>query len=183
MSRYREARHVLDRAWFASPQQRLARAVVLLSGVLFLVLVGVSGTFQPLVSGLLLVLLVGVALAPETNAGLAAILLLGLLWLGSGPAGLGVPVLLAALDLLVLHVACTLTAHGPPGAVVATPVLRLWWRRVLVCTLATLLVWLAARGAVTLDLPPGRWLVGVALLLLVGWAAWLATRLAERSSD
>ena len=170
--------NALDQAALSSPQERALRATVLAAALVFLALVPLAGgVFHPLLSGVAVAFAVLAALLPEGNAALGLLLYLCLLWMISVPGHLTGWTLAAAVDLYVLHLACTLLSLGPPGHRPDGVLLALWWRRSVLCVGAAVLVWAAARVVAFLDLPPSGVAVGLALVLLLGWAALLSARL------
>jgi hypothetical protein len=175
----------LDRVALSTPEERAMRAVVLGSALVFLALVPLGGgVFHPVFCAVAVALAVLVALLPESNAALGLVLYLGVLWLLSMPGHLDGWTLAAAVDLYVLHLACTLLSLGPPGHRPDGALLGLWWRRSVLCLGAAVLVWAAARVVAFLHLPPSGAAVGLALVLLLGWLAVLTGRLAgERGRD
>jgi hypothetical protein len=171
---------LLDQLSLSSPQQRLLRAVVLAAGAGFLLLVplaGGGGHPVLVVAGVLLALLA--ALLPGSNAPLALVLFLGAFWLVATPERLGLWTLVAAWDLLVVHVACTLVGHGPPGVTLEHRLLRAWLRRGALCAAAALAVWLLARGVGSLDRPASAGAGALALVVVVGWCVLAGIRLAR----
>jgi hypothetical protein len=172
--------NVLDRVALSTPEERALRAVVLVAPLVFLALVPVGGgVFHPVFSAVAVGLAVLVALLPEGNAALGLVLYLGVLWMLSAPEPLGVWTLVATVDLYVLHLACTLLSYGPPGHRPDATLLSLWSRRSVLCLGAAVLVWLVARTVDFLGLPPSGAVVGLALVVLLGWVALLTVRLAR----
>jgi hypothetical protein len=171
---------LLDRLSLSSPQQRACRLGALLAGCLFLVLLPVSGgAFHPVLTAVAVLLAVLVALVPESNAPLGLLVYLGVLWMLAATGRLDVWSLAAAVDLSVLHVACTLASYGPPGLTLERRLLALWWRRFGRCAAAAGLVWAAARTLDFLDLPASGFALAVALVTLLAWVAWLSVRLTQ----
>lgn len=172
---------LLDRIALSSRQQQWLRVVVLVSGLAFLGLVpAAGGGFHPVLSGVALLLLVLSALMPESNAPLGLVFYLGALWVVTVPRALGIDVLVAAVVLTVLHVACALASYGPPGLTLEAAVLALWWRRFALCVGGAGLVWLLARLLVLLDLPASGLALGAALVLVLGWVTVLTVRLTDQ---
>jgi hypothetical protein len=182
MSREDRAGWVLDRISLASPQQRGLHLVALLTGVLPLVLVpAAGGVFHPVFTTVGVLVAVLAALAPASNAPLGLVVLLGSLWALSVPRGVDAWTLAVAVDLCVLHLACTLASYGPPGLVLDRALLALWRGRLVLCLGAAVLVWAASRVVGFLDLPESGLLVGLALLALLGWLVLLFGRLVSRA--
>lgn len=172
---------MLDRLSLLSRQQRLFRLVVPVSTVVFLGLIPVAGGELHLVpSGLIVMLSVVPALIPDSGAAMFVTLALGGMWAFSMPTTLSVWVLVAALDLLALHLACALASYGPPSLVLDRRLLVVWGRRAAVIAVVTALVWVATRLLSGLDLPSTGWAYGAALAVLLGWLALLTARVSER---
>jgi hypothetical protein len=184
MSALGERVGVLDRVSLASTQQRACRLAVLATTGVFVALVPVSGgDFHPVFSTLAVLLAVLVALIPESNAALGLVLYLGVLWVFATRDALDPWTPVAAVDLWVLHLACTLSSYGPPGLRLDRPLLALWWRRFWVGVAAVLLTWLAATIVEFLDLPASGLALAIALLAFLGWITFLTVRLAAARDD
>ena len=177
--------NALDRVALSTPEERALRAVALAAPLVFVALVPLAGgVFHPVFTAVAVALAVLVALLPEGNAALGLVLYLGVLWMLSVPGHLDGWTLAAAVNLYLLHLACTLLSLGPPGHRPDRTLLTLWWRRSVLCVGAAVLVWAAARVVAFLDLPPSGAAVGLALVLLLAWVTLLTVRLArERSGD
>ena len=170
----------LDRVALSTPEERALRALVLVTPLVFLALIPAGGgVFHPVFSAVAVGLAVLVALLPEGNAALGLVVYLGVLWFLSAPEPLGGWTLVATVDLYLLHLACTLLSYGPPGHRPDATLLALWSRRSVLCLGAAVLVWLVARTVDFLDLPPSGAVVGLALVVLLGWVAVLTVRLAR----
>jgi hypothetical protein len=172
--------NVLDAIALSSPGQQVLRGVEAAAPVLFLAAVPASGgVFHPFLTvvGVLLALLV--TLLPETNAALGLVLYLGGLWMVSTSGRLDLWTLVAALLLLALHLACTLSSYGPPGLRLDPVLLRLWRGRTVLCVGAAVLVWASAAVVDFLDLPASGVGVGLGLLVVLGWVALLTVRLRD----
>ena len=170
--------NVLDAVAISSPGQRVLRGVAFGAPVLFLAAVPVSGgDFHPFftVVGVLLAALV--ALLPQTNAALGMLVYLSALWAVSTSGRLDLWTLVAALLLLALHLACTLSSYGPPGMRLDPGLLRLWRGRTVLCVGAAVLVWASAKVVDFLDLPASPLGVGLGLVVVLGWVALLTVRL------
>jgi hypothetical protein len=175
------------RAWerlgLASRQHVLLRALSGLAGILFLVLiVRAGGTYHPLMSLALVGLVALVMLLPDSGAPLFLVLGLGTLWAISVPETLSAWTLGAALDLLVLHLVCTLASYGPPQLVLGAAMFRLWAGRGALMAAVTALVWLGGRTLGALDLSATGLVTAAALALLLGWTALLSVRLVTRDA-
>lgn len=175
------------RAWerltLASRQHVLLRGVSGLAGVQFLALVvWAGGGYHPLLSLALAGLLAAVLLLPDSGAPLFLVLALGVLWGVYVPETLSVWTLLAALDLLVLHLACTLASYGPPQVVLDRPLLLLWAGRAALMAAVAALVWLGGRVLAVLDPSAAGLVTAAALAMLLGWTALLMRRLVTRDA-
>jgi hypothetical protein len=171
---------LLDRIALSSRQQQWLRLLVLASGIGFLALIpAAGGGFNPVLSGAAFVLLVISVLIPDSNAPLGLVLYLGGIWAVTVPRTLGVELLLAAVVLTALHVACALASYGPPGLTLKVSFLAVWWRRFGYCVGGAALVWLLSRALVLFDLPASGLALGTALVLVLGWVTVLTVRLAS----
>jgi len=169
---------ILDAVATSSAQQKALRAVALAAPLAFLVLVPLAGgVYHPVFTAVGVGLALVVALFPESHAPLGAVLYLALLWTVSLPDAINGWTLVAAADLLVMHLACTLLSYGPPGLILDRVLLALWRGRAVLCLAGAVLVWLVAVAVRLLDLPRSATGVGLALLLLLGWVTVLSLRL------
>jgi hypothetical protein len=175
MSVVRQGTDLLDGLSRLSGQQRLLRAAAPLTVVVLLLLEAAAGG-RPSVPYVLVIVVLGLlaALLPDSGAPLVVVLVLGFGWALGVPEALSGWVLLAALDLLALHVTCTLAAYGPPGLVLAPALLKTWLSRSAAAAAVTALVWLAARLLGLLHPASSAWLFGAALGLVVAWTAYLS---------
>jgi hypothetical protein len=169
---------LLDLLARSTVQQRVLRGVVLGSTGVFLLLVGLAGEHHRVLVAVGVLVALVAALAPESNAPLALVLYLGALWLVATPDRLDLWTLAAAWDLLLVHLACTLLGHGPPGTTLDPRLLRVWLARALACAAAALVVWLLAVGVGSLERPASAAAVAVALAAVVGWCVLAGLRLA-----
>jgi hypothetical protein len=177
----RDAGDLLDRIALGSPAQRLLRALVVLGAVLLLATIpAAGGRFHPLLSTALLLLAVAVAVVPETHVGIVLLLGLGGLWAISVPDRLDGWLLLAAAELLLVHLAATLASYGPAGHRPDAALLALWGRRAVGCLAAAAGGWLVARTLTFLHLPGSRLALAAALLVLLAWVGVLSARIASR---
>jgi hypothetical protein len=162
-----------------SRQQLLLRAVPLPATLLLLALVRTSGEQFPLLLVLPALALAVLATAlPDSSVGLFLLLDLGVLWAQAVPQRVDGVLLVAMLDVLALHLALTLAAAGPPGAVLPRSLLRTWLLRSLALAGSGLLAWVVARLAAGADLRPTAWAMAGGLALVLAWAAVLTVRLA-----
>jgi hypothetical protein len=178
---------VTRRAWerltLASRQHLLLRGVAGLAGVQFVALaVWAGGGYHPLLSVGLAGLLAAALLLPDSGAPLFLVLGLGLLWGVYVPETLSVWTLLAALDLLVLHLACTLASYGPPQVVLDRSLLLLWAGRAALMAAVAALVWLGGRVLAALDPSAAGLVTAAALAMLLGWTVLLMRRLVTRDA-
>jgi hypothetical protein len=177
------ARRAWERLGLASRQHVLVRGVAGLAGIQFLALVvWAGGAYHPLFSLALAGLVAVVLLVPDSGAPLFLVLGLGALWAISVPESLSVWTLLAALDLLVLHLACTLASYGPPQVVLGRSLLLLWAGRAALMAAVAALVWLGGRLLGVLDPAATGLVTAAALALLIGWTVLLMRRLVTRDA-
>ena len=177
------ARRAWERLGLASRQHLLLRAVAGLAGLLFLgLVVWAGGGYHPLFSLVLAGLLAVVVLVPDSGAPLFLVLGLGGLWAVSVPETLSTWAVLAALDLLVLHLACTLASYGPPQVVLDRALFLLWAGRASLMAAAAVLVWLGGRFLGAFDLSATGLVTAAALAVLIGWTVLLMRRLVTRDA-
>ena len=174
----------LDEQARLSRQQLLLRAVPVPATVLFVVLVGVAGgSFRPLFVVPAVALAVLATVLPDSSAALFLVLDLAALWSVAVPERLGGEVLAAGLLVLVLHLAVTLAAVGPPGLVLERAVVRTWALRGLALAAVTAGTWVAARLVAGAGMAPSGWVMAAGLVLVLGWTALLTVRLDGRRSS
>ena len=177
------ARRAWERLGLASRQNVVLRGLSGLAGIQFLVLiVWAGGAYHPLMSLALAGLVVVVLLVPDSGAPLFLVLGLGALWAISVPDTLSAWTLLAALDLLVLHLACTLASYGPPQLVLGRPLFLLWAGRAALMAAVTVLVWLGGEVLGALDPAATGLVTAAALAMLIGWTVLLMRRLVTRDA-
>ncbi|MGZ4500553.1 MAG: hypothetical protein ACXVXD_08970, partial [Nocardioidaceae bacterium] len=99
-----------------------------------------------------------------------------LLWVLGTPGHLDGWLLLAALDLLALHVAATLASYAPPSLVLDRQVLGLWAVRTAVMVTATVLTLVAAELLAGLRLHGGAGVFVAAMLVVLGWLGFVTGR-------
>ena len=161
----------LDRLFLSSPQQRILRLGAGAAALAFLGVLELSGgsVRTPFLIGALL-LVVTVVVLPEGPAGLGLVLFLGALWWTGSPGRLDAWTPLAAVLLGTVHLACTVASHGPPGLRLERAVWRRWGRRWGLASALAVLVWLLV-GLLGLGGPgPSAWSLAAALLVLLAWA-------------
>lgn len=169
---------VLDELSRLSGQQWLLRASVPVATIVMVALQEAAGAaHHPLFFLVALGVSVVVALLPDSGAGLLLVLLLGGHWVLAVPEQVSGWLLMAALVLGVIHVATALAAYGPPGLVLDRGLLRLWAKRCAMLAGAATLTWLLALLLSKTAAPGGAWLMGVALVLLGGWALYVDRRM------
>ena len=177
------AHRSFERLSRASRQQVVLRGVAGLAAVQFpLLIVLAGGTFHPLITLALMGHVALVLVLPDSDAPTLLVLAFGALWAISLPSTMTEWTLVAAADLLVLHLACTLASYGPPQLVLDRAMLLLWAGRSALLMAVTALVWLAARLLGGLDTEPSRLLTAAAFSLLLGWVGFLFGRLVTRDA-
>lgn len=171
----------LERVLRASPQQRLLRGAAGLAAAGFpvLVLLG-GGSAHPWGAAFLVLMAVGLTLMPDSGFPLAWMTAATLLWVASMPDPLEVSLLVAAADLVVVHLACTVAAYGPPELTVPAALLRLWLARAALMMSMAALLWLATRVFTALDVPASGVVFSAGLCLVAVWALVLLRRLVTR---
>jgi hypothetical protein len=153
------------RGWTAG--QWALRLVVVLAPMLALVVRGqVLGGLPPWALVVMLALCVGWALAPESVAGVAVLVLVGWSWAGAT----GEPsaaVLAAAAAMLVAHLAALVLSYGPDRLPVQWTVVRVWAVRGAMVFPTAVVAWLLARGVRELPDSDNVWVVGIVVALTV----------------
>jgi hypothetical protein len=163
---------LLDRVSLSSREQVALRVAVPVSTVLFALAVRVSsGELHPLLAAAAVLLSIAAATAPESNAALALVLYLGVVWLVTVPGRLDAWTLVAALLLALVHLACTLASYGPPGLSLDRGLLRRWCLRLLCCLAAALAVWVAALAVSSFGRPASAVALTLGLVVVLCWAA------------
>jgi len=137
---------------------------------------GSLGAPRPWLVGLVLVLAIGWALAPESVVGAVTLLVVGFSWASSEVTEAPLMALVAALGMLVGHLAALVASYGPPRLPIAPSVARLWAIRAAVVFVAAPLVWLLT--AAVRDLPGSGtvWVAGLVVTLSVVLVAAVATQ-------
>ena len=137
---------------------------------------GSLGAPRPWLVGLVFMLAVGWALAPESVVGAVTLLVVGFSWASSEVTGAPLPALVAALGMLVAHLAALVASYGPPRLPVAPPVARLWAIRGAVAFGAAPLVWLLTTAVRDLPASGTVWVAGLVVALSVVLVAAVATQ-------
>lgn len=172
---------LLDNLSLLSMQQLSLRLVVLIAPMVALVAEGRAGAHvQTWFITFVVIICAGSALLPDSHTGLLVVLMIGLHWALALRDVTSAWVLVAALALLVFHVAGVLASYGPTSVVLGSSLLALWLGRCGVAAAVTVLVWLATRVGSGLDLPANGLVLGAALLVVAGWIFVLAHRLLIR---
>jgi hypothetical protein len=156
---------------------RLLRLLLPAGTAGFVVVVERAGAdFHPLPVTVALLLAVAAAVLPDGAAPLFLVLLLVALWGLTVPEQLGPLTVLAASDLVVIHVAAALAAHGPAGLRVHRGLAVLWgWRILLMAATAAAV---AVVGSLLTGLRTGATpAVATGLAVVVVWAGFLLARL------
>jgi hypothetical protein len=167
-----------------SPSRRALLPVPVVGTLVLLLVAGLAGAgLHPVLSAPAVGLAVAATAFPAGSAPLFLVLYLSGFWALTVPDRLGVGVLLASVDLAVVHVAATLSGYGPAGLQLAAPLLRRWgWRLVgMVATAAV--VWLVARVFSVVGDGHSTVAVLVGLLAVAGWAVFLLVRLGVPSDS
>ena len=153
--------------------QLVARLLMLLGPLVGLVAAAAAGVPPPgWVTALVVVLAVGWVFMPESLLGTMCLAMVLAWWGVADLSGLPAEALVAALGLLVAHVAAVATAYGPPEMAIDTPTLRLWLTRGAAVFVAAPVVWMLAVLLHDQPEPPGVW---IAAMVAVVVAAILAT--------
>jgi len=153
--------------------QLVARLLMLLGPLVGLVAAAAAGVPPPgWVTALVVVLAVGWVFMPESLLGTMCLAMVLAWWGVADLSGLPAEALVAALGLLVAHVAAVVTAYGPPEMAIDTPTLRLWLTRGAAVFVAAPVVWMLAVLLHDQPEPPGVW---IAAMVAVVVAAILAT--------
>ncbi len=153
--------------------QLVARLLMLLGPVVGLVVAAAANFPSPgWVTALVVVLAVGWAFMPESLLGTRCLALVLAWWGVADFRAVPAEALVAALGLLVSHVAAVVTAYGPPEMTIDTPTARLWLTRGAAVFTTAPIVWMLAALMRDQPEPPGVW---IAAMVAVVVAAILAT--------
>ena len=127
-------------------------------------------------AAVVLVLAVSWALIPESVVGMVALVVVGLSWSAGTDGSLPAGALVAALGILVAHLAALVVSYGPAALPVAPGVVLLWAKRGLALYATALVVWVLARGVRELPESSTVWVLGVAVAASVVVVAAVATQ-------
>lgn len=179
MSLATQTTSLLDDLSRLTAQQWVLRLVAVPATVAFLVIAGLAGgRLAPALVVAVMLLCAVVVLAPDSGAALGLLMVLLGSWLLRVPEQLGAWTVLAAVDLVLLHLAVALASYGPPATVLEPAMLRVWTRRAVLLAGAAVAGWLAARLVAGLGLPRSAAAMATGLAVLLAWAGVLALRLA-----
>jgi len=123
---------------------------------------------------LVLALAVGWALLPESLLGTTCLALVLAWWGLADLTELPAASLVAALGLLVAHVAALVAAYGPPELAVDAPTARLWLVRGATLFVAAPVVWLLAVLLEGQPEPPGVWIAAMVAIVVAAVIAAVA---------
>lgn len=155
--------------------QVLARALILLGPVVgLLAAVGADVPPPGWVAALVLALAVGWAFMPESLLGTLCLALVVAWWGVADLVGLPAEALVAALGLLVAHVAAVVSAYGPPEIAVDAPTARLWLTRGALVFGAVPVVWVFAVVLRDQPEPPGVWIAAMVAVVVAAVVAAVA---------
>lgn len=158
-----------------SRSQLALRALVLLGPVVATLMTGPAGHWAPWWVVLAIAGLAGgFAVLPESAVGVGTLVAVLGWWTASLRDGLHPAVLVAALALLVAHVAALLASYGPGEMPVPAALIRLWVRRTALVLLVVPVVWALARVLEGEPEQPGIWVVGTAVALAATIAGGVA---------
>lgn len=178
----RAVRRLLREVGSWDPSQRLLRVVLLVAPVLALLVAGPAGE-APVTWVVALVLLLSLAWAwaPGSGAGSAALLVVLGWWTQVPDDALHPTALLAAVLLLVGHLAAVLADAAPPRTPIDPAVRRLWLLRGCWLLLVAPVLWVLARALRDQAAPAGLWpaALAVAVLLVVALSTVLGRQEAQ----
>ena len=137
---------------------------------------GSLGAPRPWLVAQVLILGLGWALAPESVVGAVTLLVVGFSWVSSEMTEVPSMALVAALAMLVAHLASLVASYGPPRLPVAPSVARLWAIRAAVVFAAAPLVWLLTTAVRELPGSGTVWVAGLVVALSVVLVAAVATQ-------
>jgi hypothetical protein len=167
--------------WPAS--QVAARLPILLGPLAGLVAAALAGIPPPgWVAVLIGVLAVGWAFMPESLLGTMCLALVLAWWGVADLVGLPAEALIAALGLLVAHVAAVVAAYGPSEMSVDGPTARLWVVRAALVLIAAPVVWLLAVVLRDQPEPPGVWIAAMVAIVVAAVVAAVAFGLPQETT-
>lgn len=155
--------------------QLVLRVIVLLGPVVAVLASGPAGHWPPwwVLAGVLATS-AGFAALPESPVGAGTFLAVLVWWAAALEDGLHVEVLVAAVAMLVTHVAALLASYGPGEMPLDPALARLWVRRGLLLLVPVPALWVLALLLRGEPEQPGIWVVGVAAGLVATVAAAIA---------
>jgi len=153
--------------------QLVARLLIMLGPMVGLLAAAAADLPPPgWVTALVVVLAIGWAFMPESLLGTLCLAVVLAWWGVADFQAVPAEALVAALGLLVAHVAAVVTAYGPPELAIDTPTVRLWLTRGAAVFTTAPIVWMLAVLMGDQPEPPGVW---IAAMVAVVVAAILAT--------
>ncbi len=159
--------------WSAS--QLVARLLILLGPVVGMVAAAAAGAPPPSWAiALVLMLSFGWAFYPESVFGPLTLALVLAWWGRAALTDLPAEMVVAALALLVAHLAALLTAYGPPEMAIDGPTVRLWVTRGAMVFITAPAVWLLAVLLRDQPEPPGVWIAGMVAIVVAAIVAAVA---------
>jgi hypothetical protein len=163
-----------------SVSQLVARLLILLGPVVGMVAAAAAGA-PPSGWAIALVLMLsfGWAFYPESAFGTMSLVLVLAWWGRSDLEELPAEMLVAALALLVAHLAALLTAYGPPEMVIDGQTVRLWVNRGAAVFVTAPVVWMLAVVLRDQPEPPGIWIAGMVAIVVAAVVAAVAFGIPE----
>ena len=156
--------------------QLVPRLLMLLGPLVGLVAAAAADEPPPgFFTALVVVLAVGWVFMPESVLGTLCLAMVLIWWAVTADVrGLPAEALVAALGLLVAHVAAIVTAYGPPEMALDTPTLRLWLTRGAAVFVAAPVVWMLAVLLRDQPEPPGVWIAAMVAVVVAAVLAAVA---------
>lgn len=155
--------------------QLMARLLMLLGPVVGLVAAAAADVPPPgWVTALVVVLAVGWAFMPESLLGTMCLAVVLAWWGIADFTEVPAEALVAALGLLVAHVAAVLAAYGPPEMAIDTPTVRLWLTRGAAVFVTAPIVWMLAVLMRGQPEPPGVWIAAMVAVVVASLMATVA---------
>lgn|GEM_PF-3371888 len=160
------------------------RAAMVLAPPAALLVAGVAGDHPPVTVTIVVASLsLAFALAPDSGAGLLALASVVAWWTLVGDDGLHPSVLVAAVLLMVAHVAGLLAAYGPSAVPVDPGLGSLWVGRGAWVLLVAPVVWWVARAAQGTDAQQALWQAGLLVAVLAVAAVGATLKLPQARDD